>query len=102
MVFAGLWALTVVSAFANLTVRRQLRHPDSDYQIISAAAWYVGAFVAAILVTRLGLTASFRYRLRVYALCIAAAFAVLIPAEIAYNAWRSGVEPDSRLPKRIT
>lgn len=105
MVFAGLWALTVVSAFANLTVRRQLRHPDSDYQIISAAAWYVGAFVAAILVTRFGLTAGFRYRLRVYALCIAAAFAVLIPAEIAYNAWHTprqtarmpGVDPDSRL-----
>lgn len=106
MVFVGLSALTLVSAFANLTIRRQLGRPDSDYQIISAAAWYVGAFVAAILITRFGLTAGFRYRLKVYALCIGAAFAVLIPAEIGCNTWLAarqaalpGVDPDSRLSK---
>ncbi|MCC6485188.1 MAG: hypothetical protein IT209_10115 [Armatimonadetes bacterium] len=98
MVFVAFWALTVFTVFLNTAFREEIGWPRQDSaDSISAACWFVGGAVAAVFVTRFGLTAGFGYRLKVYALCIGSAFLALAAIEGAYHTMAANNPPPRRL-----
>lgn len=98
MVFVTFWALTVFTVLLNTALRKQIGWPQQDAaDSISAACWFAGGALAAGIVTRFGLTAGFRYRLKVYALCTGAAFLVLAAVESGYHMWAANNPPEPRL-----